>query len=332
MFAISLVALLLTTIQSGDNASLKDITATTLQKAPAGFSVSIDGQKVHFNDDMGHPFLSPTQRTMMPIRIISENMGYKVEWNEKTREVTIEDGQTKATLTIGKSTATINGKSIPIDLQGDKIVDTKAQIVKGRTYVPIRFVAEAFGAEIEYEKKDNTHYINIIRKKEDIKETPSKIEGNVDKMTTQEGFKKVIEYFGESQNKKDNQPSFNPNNGPDADSGFMWISDEKANGGRNEVMIVLTAWYKPEHYDIYVRGGSLAAYQSIPATVKEVLRFYLPNGGADELFKIIDDGYNGRLGNKKVIGVDLRDELGADRSVRITQGAGTRIFIEKKGL
>lgn len=44
--------------------------------------------------------------------------------------------------------ATMNGKLVPLDVP--------AQILNGRTMVPIRFIAEALGCEVEWLDKERT--------------------------------------------------------------------------------------------------------------------------------------------------------------------------------
>lgn len=139
--------------------------------------ITIDGKEVKFNSDMGYPLITNTQRILIPVRIVSENMGYNVDWSKDTwnkgiQKVWIDNGKTKVELEIGKSTALVNGKSVPIDIQDGKPVDTKATLVGSRTYVPVRFVSEALGAKIEYEMKNGVHYVNInTGKKQDTGNT-----------------------------------------------------------------------------------------------------------------------------------------------------------------
>ncbi len=129
------------------------------------FHVKINDEEVSFTDELGHPKLTNTNRTMVPLRIISENMGYKVGWDSKEQVATVESGKTKIALKIGENVAFVNGKKVPIDVQDGKPVDTKAMLVpvKGssRTYVPLRFISEAMGAEVKYERKDGVNYIEI---------------------------------------------------------------------------------------------------------------------------------------------------------------------------
>lgn len=141
------------------------------------YNLSIDGKVVNFTDELGHPYLTKTDRTVVPVRIISENMGYKVDWENATRKVFVSNEKNKIQLQIGKNTAIVNGKTVPIDVQNGKPVDTKAMLVpaKGshRTYVPLRFVSEAMGAEVKYERKNGVNYIEINTGKKPEKPTNS---------------------------------------------------------------------------------------------------------------------------------------------------------------
>ncbi len=87
------------------------------------------------------PFLD-RGRTMVPLRFVGEAFGFKVEWEEERKRVVVsyENTGDKVILTIGSTTATVNGAICPLDVP--------PRIVGGRTFVPIRFIVEAFGAKI----------------------------------------------------------------------------------------------------------------------------------------------------------------------------------------
>ena len=149
-------------------------------------NITIDGKPVNFTGDLGYPYLTKTQRTMVPIRIISENMGYNVDWSKDTwhqgiRKVWINNNTNRIELEIGKSTAIVNGKSVPIDRdeKTGEPVDTKAELVGSRTYVPLRFITEAMGGKVEYEWKNGNHYIDIITGKDVEKPEKPKEESKV---------------------------------------------------------------------------------------------------------------------------------------------------------
>jgi len=84
-------------------------------------------------------------RTLIPVRFIAEMLGADVDWYEPTREVTISiDGQS-LTFAIGEIAP---GMDIP------------AQIIDDRTFVPLRFVAEHFGATVSFDS--TTRGIEIV--------------------------------------------------------------------------------------------------------------------------------------------------------------------------
>lgn len=129
------------------------------------FHVIIDSKDVLFKDGYGQPWLSAQDRTMVPVRIISENMGYDVDWEQETTTVIIKGNNTEVRLRVGENTALKNGQRVYIDTQNGKPVDTKSVNINGRVYVPLRFVAEVMGGDIGYERVVLygvvTHKINI---------------------------------------------------------------------------------------------------------------------------------------------------------------------------
>lgn len=78
-------------------------------------------------------------RTMVPIRALTEAFGAKVDFENNV--VTIVDGDTTIAMTIGETTYTVNGEEATMDV---------APVIGSgdRTYVPVRFVGEALGYEV----------------------------------------------------------------------------------------------------------------------------------------------------------------------------------------
>ena len=80
-------------------------------------------------------------RTMVPVRFISEALGLKVDWDQATRTVTVDEGAKAMKLTIGsKKIVRADGKETAIDVP--------AMIKGGRTMVPIRAIGELSGAKV----------------------------------------------------------------------------------------------------------------------------------------------------------------------------------------
>lgn len=98
-------------------------------------------------------------RTMVPIRFISEALGYKVDWEESTKKVSITDAKKSLILIIGNPDYIIN-----INGNEEKKSSDVAPIIRqNRTFVPLRFIAEEFGMNIEWD--DNLRVVILGDKK-----------------------------------------------------------------------------------------------------------------------------------------------------------------------
>ncbi len=85
------------------------------------------------------------QRVMLPLRDLSEQLGYEVNWDKSTGKIEIIDGSYKVALYVGSKEAVVNGKNITIEVA--------PQSIKGVTYVPLRFVSEAMEMSIQWDSK-----------------------------------------------------------------------------------------------------------------------------------------------------------------------------------
>lgn len=113
--------------------------------------------KVYVNDKLitfdVEPYIDAQGRTMVPVRFVTEAMGATVEWDGATQTATMTRGKVNVKLTIGK-------KDIQIMMVTKKKMDTVPVLAKGgRTIVPLRFVSEAFGAEVTWDAKTRSAYI-----------------------------------------------------------------------------------------------------------------------------------------------------------------------------
>ncbi len=288
-------------------------------------SVFIDGKPVQFNNDLGYPIVE-NGRTLVPIRIISEDMGYEVKWDNPTQKVTISDANTKIEFKIGDSTALINGKRVPIDTREDangKVVqvDTKARLINSRTYVPIRFITENFGGTVDWKIQGKTLYVYIVRG-ESSTPTPSvgSIPGTADYSPNGyvENVKKVSEFFGTALNKNyssNTMAYFDPIGGG-MDTGFLYVVDRP--GEDCDVLVVVKNWY----FDSDAGTPMEKELKTIPVMTKEILRFYLPDG-YEKLYKIIDDGYNWRWDDaSKYVNKDISNLIGSSKQVELVDSTG----------
>lgn len=82
---------------------------------------------------------------LLPIRAISESLGYVVNYDSATKKIEVVDGSYKVVLYIGKKTALINDKEMELV--------AAPQMIEGVTYVPLRFVAEAMEMGVNWNSK-----------------------------------------------------------------------------------------------------------------------------------------------------------------------------------
>ena len=116
-------------------ASTKDIT------------VKVNDTVIRFPDQK--PIIQ-NERTLVPIRFVAEALEYDVDWNEKDNTAVIDDG--KIILYIGTNKAKINGKSVTLDVA--------STVVRDRTMVPLRVIAETLDCSVDWIGETKTILIN----------------------------------------------------------------------------------------------------------------------------------------------------------------------------
>ena len=112
-----------------------DVNADTTVVMTVGSSDYVVNNDVVTGD--AAPYIDSAWRTMVPFRVLGETFGAEVEWNQDKQTVTYTYGDNELVMTIGEKTYTVNGE--------EKTMDTAPVIQKDRTFVPVRFVAEALG-------------------------------------------------------------------------------------------------------------------------------------------------------------------------------------------
>ncbi|GKX31185.1 hypothetical protein SH1V18_36650 [Vallitalea longa] len=136
-------------------------------------TVTVEGETVDFPD--ARPFIDANNRTLVPIRFISEALGARVIWHGDLQQVTIIYESKVVELVINKKEISINNQT--------QDMDTQAILKDSRTYVPVRFVSEAMGANVEW---DSNNYIVAITLERDSVD----LEG----MTNEEIIQQLKEY------------------------------------------------------------------------------------------------------------------------------------------
>lgn len=90
--------------------------------------------------------------TLVPLRIIGENLGASLEWDDFSKTVTITKGEKEIELIIASKAAQVNNK------RQELLVAPK--LIKGTTMVPIRFISENLDCEVYWDSRTRTVFIS----------------------------------------------------------------------------------------------------------------------------------------------------------------------------
>ncbi|MDD2225230.1 MAG: copper amine oxidase N-terminal domain-containing protein [Candidatus Shapirobacteria bacterium] len=99
-------------------------------------------------------------RTMVPLRLISETLGADVNWNSETNSITVKKDNKEINVQIGSDLMLINDQKSTkeITLDSPPVVDQN-----NRTLVPVRAIAEAFEKSVIWDQATNSIFINYTQ-------------------------------------------------------------------------------------------------------------------------------------------------------------------------
>lgn len=100
--------------------------------------VLLNGEIVKFQV----PPIQKNGSVLVPFRAIFEVLGLKVDWDPKTQTIKGSKPGTLIKLKVGSTIAEINGNQ--------KKLTVAPSIIKGSTYVPLRFIGEAVDAKVDW--------------------------------------------------------------------------------------------------------------------------------------------------------------------------------------
>lgn len=157
-----------------------------------GIAVKVNGTNVNFSDAV--PFVDSNGRTMVPMRAIAEALDLQVQWDGSNQSITIFMQQNDANfqdklafgyeqlkygmphfrnssidITLVKQIFYVNSTRMDFSyssnqytdmLQGE--IDTRPVIKNGRTYLPARYLAEAFGYTVGWNGNSQTVTIQSV--------------------------------------------------------------------------------------------------------------------------------------------------------------------------
>lgn len=120
------------------------LAATAGYAGAADVKVTLDGRPVVLDVKP----IRENNTVLLPLRAVFGELGAEVAWDAGNRRVNIQRGRTELRLTIGSSAALKNGTQISLPVP--------PRIVNGRTFIPLRIVMDAFGAQATWRERDLT--------------------------------------------------------------------------------------------------------------------------------------------------------------------------------
>lgn len=145
-FGAALLALTLTATLTGPA-----LAAEPEHTSAPGIAVQMDGQQLSFTD--AAPEIV-NGRTFLPFRAVFEAMGAEVDYDNQTHTVSAKREGVELSMVPGQTALTIveNGQTRTQEMDVAPYIKSE----NNRTYVPVRFAAEAFGYSVGWDSDDKT--------------------------------------------------------------------------------------------------------------------------------------------------------------------------------
>ncbi|MGB9660965.1 MAG: N-acetylmuramoyl-L-alanine amidase [Moorellaceae bacterium] len=119
----------------------------TLPATAAADKISLCFNGTLLNPDVA-PYIDNNGRTMVPVRVIMQTVKAQVDWIAGEQKVRIQKGSTVLEMWIGSRTARLNGQTLKMD--------TAPVLRQNTTMVPVRVIAESFGAQVDWDPSSST--------------------------------------------------------------------------------------------------------------------------------------------------------------------------------
>ena len=135
-------------VEIADNVFVENSVSATCGQAEDDIKIFAYGTQIDFSKyDNVMPVIE-NGRTLVPVRAVSETLLCEVLWHDDTQEIDITKGDIFVKMTIGNTTAYVNGEQIQLD--------TAPDIRSGRTLVPLRFIAESLKLNVDWNGDSRT--------------------------------------------------------------------------------------------------------------------------------------------------------------------------------
>ncbi len=124
-------------------------TIVVSQSASKSIKLIINGEEIK---NLPMPPVIYNNSTLVPAREVFEPLGAVVDWKPARKEIYVGTQDDLLILQIGNKFADFNGELMEMSIP--------PQIINGKTMIPLRFVAETFGYEVEWSDSKRAAYVN----------------------------------------------------------------------------------------------------------------------------------------------------------------------------
>lgn len=116
----------------------------TTQATAVQYGLTINNQKVKLENKL----LVSKERTLAPLRAIAEALNIPIHYHAASKTAIIKTEDKLIEFPLGYNVAIVNGEMIQIDTSDSSVMST---IQNGRTYLPLRFIAEQLNLNIHFD-------------------------------------------------------------------------------------------------------------------------------------------------------------------------------------
>ncbi|MBU5345558.1 N-acetylmuramoyl-L-alanine amidase family protein [Paenibacillus lautus] len=113
-------------------------------------AIFLDGEPLNLSS--GVQVANMKGNVMIPIRVVSENLGFKVGWEKASQTVTVENSEKTVRMVVGSHQAELNGAQVDLNLP---------PVLNGKsTLVPLRFVSEQMGLDVKWDNQSKAVFLS----------------------------------------------------------------------------------------------------------------------------------------------------------------------------
>ncbi|KKO51890.1 N-acetylmuramoyl-L-alanine amidase family protein [Paenibacillus sp. DMB20] len=115
-----------------------------------GAKIFLDGEQLNLSS--GVKVANVKNNILIPIRVVSENLGYKVKWDKASKSIAVLNDSKTVKMVVGSPTAEIDGNPVSMGMT--------PMLNGSTTLVPLRFVSTEMGMDVKWDNLEKAVYLS----------------------------------------------------------------------------------------------------------------------------------------------------------------------------